>query len=52
MRTRLIAFLMLLLMCGCMVGPNYQRPGYPVPSTYRGEGPGIPTRPAERPSGI
>ena len=47
MRTRLIAFLMLLLMCGCMVGPNYQRPGYPVPSTYRGEGPGIPTRPAE-----
>ena len=47
MRTRLIAFLMLLLMCGCMVGPNYQRPGYPVPSTYRGEGPGIPTRPAD-----
>jgi NodT family efflux transporter outer membrane factor (OMF) lipoprotein len=46
MRTRLIAFLMLLLMCGCMVGPNYQRPGYPVPPTYRGEGPGIPTRPA------
>jgi outer membrane protein, multidrug efflux system len=46
MRTRLIAFLMLLLICGCMVGPNYQRPGYPVPSTYRGEGPGIPTRPA------
>ena len=47
MRTRLIAFLMLLLMCGCMVGPNYQRPGYPVPSTYRGVGPGIPTRPAD-----
>jgi NodT family efflux transporter outer membrane factor (OMF) lipoprotein len=46
MRTRLIAFLMLLLICGCMVGPNYQRPGYPVPPTYRGAGPSIPTRPA------
>jgi outer membrane protein, multidrug efflux system len=47
MRTRLIAFLMLILLCGCAVGPNYQRPGYPAPPTFRGEGPGIPTQPAE-----
>jgi NodT family efflux transporter outer membrane factor (OMF) lipoprotein len=46
MRTRLITFLMLLPMCGCMVGPNYQRPQYAAPPTYRGEGPGIPTQPA------
>ncbi len=46
MRTRL-TLLLLLLLCGCAVGPDYQRPGYPVPSSYRGEGPGIPTQPAE-----
>jgi len=46
MRVRLIAFLMLILIWGCMVGPNYQRPGYPEPPTFRGEGPGIPIRPA------
>jgi outer membrane protein, multidrug efflux system len=46
MRTRLIAFLMLILIGGCMVGPKYQRPSYPEPPTFRGEGPGIPTRPA------
>jgi NodT family efflux transporter outer membrane factor (OMF) lipoprotein len=43
MRIRLIVFLM---MCGCMVGPNYQRPQYPAPPTFRGEGSGIPAQPA------
>ena len=46
MKTSLTILLAFWLMCGCMVGPNYQRPEYPVPSTFRGEGPGIPTRPA------
>jgi NodT family efflux transporter outer membrane factor (OMF) lipoprotein len=46
MRIRL-TILLLLLICGCAVGPDYHRPGYPVPSTYRGEGPDIPTKPAE-----
>jgi multidrug efflux system outer membrane protein len=46
MRIRLIVFLMLIMMCGCMVGPNYQRPQYPAPPTFRGEGPGIPAQPA------
>ena len=39
--------LTLCLLCGCAVGPDYQRPGYPVPPTFRGEGPGIPTQPVE-----
>ena len=47
MRTSLTILLMLLLICGCAVGPDYQRPAYPVPATFRGEGPGIPTQPAE-----
>jgi multidrug efflux system outer membrane protein len=46
MRIRLIVFLMLIMMCGCMVGPNYQRPQYPAPPTFRGEGSGIPAQPA------
>jgi outer membrane protein, multidrug efflux system len=46
MRIRLTV-LLLLLICGCAVGPDYQRPAYPVPATYRGEGPGIPAQPAE-----
>lgn len=46
MRTWL-TILLLMLICGCAVGPDYQRPGYPVPTTYRGEGPAIPTQPAE-----
>ncbi|HZE21136.1 MAG TPA: efflux transporter outer membrane subunit, partial [Desulfobaccales bacterium] len=37
--------LTLVCLCGCMVGPNYHRPTYPVPQKYRGEGPGIPSRP-------
>jgi multidrug efflux system outer membrane protein len=46
MRTRL-TILLFMLICGCAVGPDYQRPGYPAPSTFRGEGPDIPTQPAE-----
>lgn len=46
MRTRLILLGMILLTCSCAVGPNYQRPGYPAPAAYRGEGPGIPSQPA------
>jgi multidrug efflux system outer membrane protein len=38
--------LTLCLLCGCAVGPNYQRPAYPVPDNFRGQGPGIPTQPA------
>ncbi|MGB8993278.1 MAG: efflux transporter outer membrane subunit, partial [Desulfobaccales bacterium] len=36
----------LCLLAGCTVGPDYHRPSYPVPEKYRGEGPGIPARPA------
>jgi multidrug efflux system outer membrane protein len=38
----------LIFLAGCMVGPEYHRPSYPVPQKYRGEGPGIPTRPASK----
>ena len=40
MRTRLTILLMLLLICGCAVGPDYQRPGYPVPPDLSGRRPG------------
>lgn len=39
-----LLLLPLLILSGCLVGPDYQRPSYPVPGTYRGEGPGIPTQ--------
>jgi multidrug efflux system outer membrane protein len=42
-----LILLLLLSLCGCLVGPDYQRPDYPVPSAYRGEGPGIPNQPAD-----
>lgn len=42
-----LTILLLLLVCGCAVGPDYQRPGYPVPPAYRGQGPDIPTQPAD-----
>jgi len=47
MKTALTILLTLLLISGCAVGPDYQRPGYPVPTTFRGEGPATPTQPAE-----
>ncbi|MEJ5328868.1 MAG: efflux transporter outer membrane subunit [Desulfobaccales bacterium] len=46
MRTWPAAVLTLALLCGCAVGPDYQRPGYPVPETFRGQGPEIPREPA------
>jgi multidrug efflux system outer membrane protein len=36
----------LIFLAGCLVGPEYHRPAYPVPPKFQGEGPGIPTRPA------
>ena len=42
-----LILLLLLSICGCLVGPDYQRPDYPVPDAYRGEGPPIPTQPAD-----
>jgi multidrug efflux system outer membrane protein len=47
MRTSLTILLALSLFCGCAVGPDYQRPAYPTPDNFRGEGPGIPTQGAE-----
>jgi len=46
MRTWLIALLTLGLLWGCKVGPNYQRPPYPTPETFRGQGPDLPAQPA------
>jgi len=42
MKVSLIVCLTLLLVAGCAVGPDYERPAYPVPQKFRGEGPGIP----------
>jgi multidrug efflux system outer membrane protein len=43
MRTRTITAIMLLLsLCGCKVGPNYQRPVVDVPGQYRGLAPNLP----------
>jgi multidrug efflux system outer membrane protein len=47
MRASLTILLTLLLIYGCAVGPDYQRPAYPVPDNFRGQGPDIPTQPAE-----
>jgi outer membrane protein, multidrug efflux system len=33
---RIIAFVLLLSLCGCTVGPNYKRPAVSVPVDYRG----------------
>ena len=46
MRTSLTILLTLLVISGCAVGPDYQRPAYPVPDNFRGQGPDIPTQPA------
>ena len=47
MKITLTILLTFWLICGCAVGPDYQRPGYPTPTTFRGEGTGIPTQPVE-----
>lgn len=44
---RFLIILVTLAICGCAVGPDYKRPPYLVPETFRGEGPGIPTQPAD-----
>ena len=44
MRASLTILLTLWLICGCAVGPDYQRPAYPVPDNFRGQGPGYPQR--------
>jgi multidrug efflux system outer membrane protein len=51
MRNLLTTLLMTMLIGGCAVGPDYQRPGYPVPPDFRGAGPGIPADPPQLPSG-
>jgi multidrug efflux system outer membrane protein len=41
-RTRTLSAMMLLLsVCGCKVGPNYQRPTVDVPGQYRGLAPNL-----------
>jgi len=46
MRTRTLSAIMLLLsLCGCKVGPNYQRPAVDVPGQYRGLAPNLPPQP-------
>jgi multidrug efflux system outer membrane protein len=47
MRTWLATALMLMLLWGCAVGPDYRRPGYPVPERFRGQGPELPKEPAD-----
>jgi outer membrane protein, multidrug efflux system len=47
MRTRTLSAIMLLLsVCGCKVGPNYQRPTVDVPGQYRGVAPNLPPQAA------
>src|SRR6266852_2251235 len=38
--THIVAFLLALLLAGCMVGPRYARPDVPTTPTYKEEGPG------------
>jgi len=47
MRASLAILLTFVLIGGCAVGPDYQRPSYPAPDNFRGQGPDIPTQPAE-----
>ena len=42
MKARWLMLLVPFLLAGCLVGPDYQRPGYPVPAAFRGEGPEAP----------
>ena len=37
MRARWLVLSVPLLLAGCLVGPQYQRPDYPVPPAFRGE---------------
>jgi len=38
--THIVAFLLALLLAGCMVGPRYARPNVPTTPTYKEEAPG------------
>ena len=42
MKTSLTILLTLCLLCGCAVGPDYQRPGYPVARHLSGRRAGYP----------
>ena len=42
----LLAIASLLLISGCKVGPNYQRPAVTVPPQYRGGAPDLTNQPA------
>lgn len=42
MPIRWLLLIVPLLLAGCLVGPNYQRPDYPVPPAFRGEAPEAP----------
>ena len=45
MRRPYLAIISLLLLTGCLVGPDYHRPDYPTPTQYRGETAETPTAP-------
>lgn len=45
-KRKLIAMATLLLVSGCKVGPNYQRPAVTVPPQYRGVAPDLANQPA------
>jgi multidrug efflux system outer membrane protein len=46
MRRLIVLCLVMLLLSGCAVGPNYKRPIVDVPSVYRGSMPQAPAQPA------
>jgi outer membrane protein, multidrug efflux system len=50
-RTPLAASLLLLSLCGCRVGPNYNRPPVTLPDQYRGLAPTATAQPAGEPFG-
>lgn len=45
MKAGIALFFPLLLLAGCVVGPNYKRPAVPVPGQYRGAPQGGPESP-------
>jgi outer membrane protein, multidrug efflux system len=40
-----LAIIPLLVLTGCLVGPDYRRPDYPIPAQFRGETAEMPTAP-------
>ncbi|MBF0508514.1 MAG: efflux transporter outer membrane subunit [Deltaproteobacteria bacterium] len=45
MKKALIFLASCLFLTGCTVGPDYKRPGYPMPEAFRGVGPTIASQP-------